>query len=513
MRNRIGCLANSGIISAVLTLLTITIFWSIQGNRMFSPGELSTKTGVPLGGVTSHAEIGDKCFRCHAAPWEAKGLNDHCQQCHTDIASQLQDGSSLHGILFMNNSRLSCRICHPEHGGAASPLTVMNRINFPHDSLGFSLNTHANTLCQDCHPSTIKKFNQDACISCHTPISPTFMQDHTTIFGTNCLACHDGLETYGKTFNHDDFVSKIIGKHKAVLCIQCHPAARTRSDLQLTPQACSACHLKDNIHSVGIGIACGDCHTPEAWKPAKFNHDLASFKLEGKHIDVPCEKCHVDGKYLGTPMDCAACHTKDDAHLGSYGTNCADCHSVNGWTPATFDHALSAFPLTGAHIGVPCVSCHINSVFKGTPMDCYSCHSSKDAHAGKFGKDCAACHTTSAWLPATFNHALSGFPLTGAHLNLACTQCHPNNNFSTASPACVSCHADPAWHAGSFGTNCASCHTTSNWSASYNGPHPSFGEGGGINHGGASCKDCHPSNVRSYTCLKCHNSNNPGGGD
>jgi hypothetical protein len=513
MSKRIGCLTNSGILSAILTLLIVTIFGLTRGNHMFSPGELNSKVGKPLGGVTSHAEIGDNCSRCHTAPWDSLGMNDRCQQCHQDIASQLQDKTTLHGILFIYNLSLTCRLCHPEHSGPSSPQTVMNRINFPHETLGFSLNKHKDNLCQDCHPSSIMKFSQEICISCHTQIDQKFMLEHTPVFGSNCLACHDGLETYGKSFNHDDYTYKISGKHKEVLCTGCHPGARSIVELQSTPQECSACHLKDNIHSAGIGISCADCHTPDGWKPAKFDHNLANFKLEGKHIDVPCEKCHTDGKYLGTPMDCATCHAKDDAHQGTYGMNCGDCHSVNGWKPATFDHTLSVFPLTGMHIGVPCTSCHINSIFKGTPMDCYSCHANKDAHNGRFGKDCSACHSTSGWLPATFNHALSGFPLTGAHLNLACTQCHPNNNFKSASPACVSCHGDPAWHAGSFGTNCASCHTTSDWSANYSGSHPSFGEGGGINHGGASCKDCHPVNVMSSTCKKCHDSNNPGGGD
>ncbi len=40
--------------------------------------------------------------------------------------------------------------------------------------------------------------------------------------------------------------------------------------------------------------------------------------------------------------------------------------------------------------------------------------------------------------------------------------------------------------------------------------------GSGVNHGGASCRDCHTQTLSSATCLACHDSNNPddeGGGD
>jgi hypothetical protein len=44
-------------------------------------------------------------------------------------------------------------------------------------------------------------------------------------------------------------------------------------------------------------------------------------------------------------------------------------------------------------------------------------------------------------------------------------------------------------------------------------PQPSGGEGGsGITHGGAACRQCHPSTVSQAVCTACHDSNNPGGG-
>ena len=210
-------------------------------------------------------------------------------------------------------------------------------------------------------------------------------------------------------------------------------------------------------------------------------------------------------------MECGSCHQQDDAHNGELGTDCALCHSTAKWKPSTFDHNNSIFKLTGAHLNVDCAQCHQGGSFKGTPTECYACHKVDDNHNGRFGTSCDACHSTTAWKPATFDHNLSTFRLTGAHANLACEKCH-SKGFAGTPAFCAGCHADPSFHKGMFGNNCSSCHNTSNWNASYKGPHPSFGDEGGINHGGASCRDCHTVNLATATCTKCHDSNNPGDG-
>ncbi len=51
----------------------------------------------------------------------------------------------------------------------------------------------------------------------------------------------------------------------------------------------------------------------------------------------------------------------------------------------------------GAHASLACESCHKNGVYKGTPSSCAACHSEPDFHVGKFGTDCATCHSPTAW--------------------------------------------------------------------------------------------------------------------
>jgi hypothetical protein len=519
MKNsRLGCFTASGLISTILTILILAGFYIVQGGILFSPGPLNAKSGPSLGGVTSHAEIAGQCNLCHTPFWGNATMADRCVVCHTDVAAQWRNPSTLHGVLRKNEPEMTCRTCHPDHRGANASLTDMSNANFPHDSLGYSLLAHqprsngSQIGCPDCHAQNyIAPFDQSVCATCHSKIDPVFTQTHLLAFGNDCLACHDGVDSYGHNFDHNKQKFPLTGKHADTLCSSCHLNARNLTDLRSAPQDCYSCHAKDDNHQGRFGTNCGICHTTTGWTPASFDHNLAAFKLDGQHINVACENCHINNVFKGTPTGCYSCHKKDDIHKGHYGTNCAACHTTAGWLPANVDHNLFSFKLTGKHITVACEGCHINGLFKGTPSGCYSCHQKDDNHKGRFGKDCGACHSTNGWKPATFDHNLSGFPLTGAHTALNCTQCHASGNFGGLSPSCAACHAEPSVHAGMFGTDCVQCHNTSNWNASFN--HPGGCDGNCANHAGASCRTCHPVNYSTATCTACHGSNNPGRGD
>jgi len=454
--NKLGCFTSAGIVATLVTLLVIAGFAFAGGSQMFSAGALNSVavSGKSYGGVTSHAEI-TNCSGCHAAPLSAETMADRCSSCHTDIAAQMKDVAKLHGAIKQKSSALACRDCHPDHRGASASLTDLGSNTFPHEALGYSLKGHQLTAqkaaftCQDCHPEAITKFSVDTCDNCHIQIDVAFANAHVLAYGTKCLDCHDGVDRFGKDFTHAGFAFKLSGKHADVACTKCHLNARTVADLQSAPQDCHSCHQKDDKHEGKFGTDCSACHKPSDWKDATFDHNLSAFKLEGEHAEVKCEKCHVNNVFKGTPQDCYSCHKNKDEHKGAFGTDCSTCHSPKGWDGATFDHNRSAFKLEGAHAQVRCEECHKNAVFKGTPS------------------------------------------------------------------TCVSCHADPAWHGGAMGTDCASCHGTSNWKqAKFSLPHPEprVEDGGsGVNHGGATCQQCHPTTVQQNTCKACHDGN-PGGG-
>ena len=506
--NRLGCFTGTGIIATIITLFAIVGVAFASGSQMFSAGALNAQTGDAYGGVNSHAQIVE-CSACHVAPLGAETMADRCASCHTDIAAQMFDVAKLHGIISQDNPTLSCRECHPEHRGGSAPLTDLGNNTFPHEALGFSMEGHQLTVkkeaftCKDCHHEDVTTFASDTCDSCHRQIDIAFAQAHTLAFGTDCLACHDGVDTFGSDFTHSAFAFQSDGKHADVACTKCHLDARTVADLQSVPQDCFSCHQQDDEHAGRFGQDCAACHSSDGWEPAKFDHNLSTFKLEGEHNEAACEDCHKNDVFAGTPQDCFSCHEQDDEHNGKFGQDCAVCHSPNGWEPANFNHDLSAFKLEGKHAEVSCESCHQNNIFKGTPTDCYSCHQQDDEHNGQFGTDCAACHTPNNWDDATFDHTRSNFPLTGAHVNVACENCHTNGQFKGLDTTCLACHAEPTEHAGQFGTDCAACHTTNAWTpASFNGDHTfplNHGESGTL-----SCATCHPSAYTTYTCYGCH---------
>ena len=522
IKNRpLGCMTFPALLASFLTLLAIVVSAFAAGGGFFSVGSLNAHDGANLGGVTSHSGIRNDCSKCHPAPWEADTMGDRCVKCHVDLAAQLLDPKTIHGALKGQQAILNCRPCHPDHRGPDAALTRVVPEGFPHSVTNFVLTAHVKRSdgipfsCSDCHIRSFKPFEKNLCADCHKERDKVFTPAHINEFGSDCLACHDGVDRYDKNFDHNVFAFKLDGKHVGLVCLKCHLNARTIADLRNISTDCQSCHTKDDAHQARFGPACGDCHITAGWQQSvKFDHNLVDYKLIGKHASVDCAKCHtVPHKFKGTPTDCYSCHAKDDKHNGQYGKECDECHTSTIWEHEKLDHSKFAFPLTGAHSTVDCLKCHQNSVFKGAPVICYGCHQKDDKHKGQYGEQCDLCHATTAWKPSTFSHQKTSFPLTGAHTNLLCTSCHKNGQFQTAPNFCDGCHGDPAFHSGLFGVECVSCHSTSNWSAKYTGPHPSFGEGGGIRHGGAGCRDCHTVNLMSAVCTKCHGGKNPGKGD
>lgn len=397
--HRLGFLAPSSIIIGILTLLITGGLLFTHGGTLFSPGPLNPQKGQPIAGVASHADLKGNCAACHGGLLQKTNMDERCSACHIDIQAQKGDPATLHGNLEKKNGNLECRSCHQEHGGS---LTDLSRAKVDHTDFGYDLSAHVSKLdgsafnCKDCHKQDFVTFDSGVCMECHLQDQPDQMQAHTQAFGYNCLACHDGIDTYNSNFNHDAFAFGLSGKHAEVACIQCHQNTHSPADLRSAPTDCNSCHTRDNPHSDLLGTDCASCHTTNDWQTATFDHNLAAYKLSGKHAEVACTDCHVNHDYTGLPTDCYSCHKGDDTHKGQYGTDCASCHTEAGWEQVQpFDHNAFSFKLTGQHVNVPCTSCHVNNVFKGTPTDCESCH--RDQHGGGLYSHCAYCHTPDYW--------------------------------------------------------------------------------------------------------------------
>jgi hypothetical protein len=300
--------------------------------------------------------------------------------------------------------------------------------------------------------------------------------------------------------------------------------------------------------------------------PALAEAQISPGRLARGHAPLEgsgrCFDCHVRGEGP-SPEKCLACHTllrerveaKRGLHARPEYADCKTCHidhqgadfDLVYWGKegrATFDHALTGHPLEGRHRALACESCHTarfnrhrdrlaagkasERTFLGLDTACASCH--EDAHRGtRFAsRECTSCHTPERWKPvARFDHAVTGFPLSGRHASAACEKCHRGEapplpvptstgvrRVLRATPGrdCANCHDDV--HAGKLGANCASCHGTASWR----------GEGGRRaggafdhdrtgyrlegRHQSVACARCHPSGrslrVRHERCTDCH---------
>ncbi len=410
MHTRLGCLSGTGLIAALLTLLLIAgISLGGGGGALFSPGALNAQQGeAELGGVRSHAEIA-RCAGCHPAIWEADRLADRCLDCHMEVAAQVRDRLGMHGLLE-GEARTDCRRCHTDHHGATAALTRMEAAsNYPHEASGFSLAAHRQGAdgrpfpCAGCHTDSLARFDPAVCTDCHAQIDPAFLQAHAALYPGECLACHDGLDTFGSNFDHQAAFFPLQGKHAGLDCAACHAGARSASDLKLTPRLCFDCHAADDPHGGDFGPDCAGCHTPDRWEGAAFDHSRSAFPLTGAHARVPCRDCHGDGPsgavYQGTPAECAACHAEPKYHAGRLGSDCAACHTTAAWTPARYDQPHT-FPLDHGEGGASsCRTCHPDRLEAYT---CYGCHAHTPAGIERKHQeeglrdfaDCARCHPT-----------------------------------------------------------------------------------------------------------------------
>ena len=450
--------------------------------------------------------------------------------------TQLAQSQSPHGENFV----MDCAKCHsPESWSFNSDKTT-----FSHDSTSFKLNgQHADVDCKTCHNDLAFSNIKDNCASCHNDM-------HLQTVGTDCARCHtannwlvaDVLQL------HEKASFPLIGVHKSVSCESCH---LSENSLRFDPIGtnCESCHLKDYQNTInpdhnkaGFSTNCAECHNvfDQNWGNTNFDHSF--FPLEQGHDIADCAKCHTSTNYSEISSDCISCHTKDfdntndpNHNQANFSTNCAECHTtIQGWNPAKFsDHDESFFPIySGKHAGVweNCTTCHSNTN-DYTQFNCITCHlnpETNDLHASVNGYNyndnaCLACHPTGDKENA-FDHNSTNFPLTGAHANTDCINCHATGYQGTSSQ-CVDCHlldfqstTNPEHIALNLSQDCAACHTTElGWKPATFDIHDDYYviEGAHIAIKN-DCAACHTSNFNATpnTCYGCHKSdyddtNNP----
>ncbi|WP_456379165.1 cytochrome c3 family protein [Lutibacter sp.] len=234
---------------------------------------------------------------------------------------------------------------------------------------------------------------ETSCFSCHTPFSG--------VSPKKCITCHNVKEigiitTKGVSIAYED---KNVVFHQ-----------------ELTDEDCLSCH--------------SDHKGVMAFRPvSQFSHTLLQQNALNK-----CNKCHNN--------------PSDNLHSNLTG-NCFECHTVNAWTPSTFDH--DTFFTNNVQAQNQCNTCH------STP---------NDALHSNFTGNCIDCHTLKSWTPSTFKHD-EYFKFDRDH-KTECTTCHVNKNYKKYT--CYGCHEhsrsnirEEHLEEGIFNyTNCTECHRSSN---------------------------------------------------
>jgi glutamate mutase epsilon subunit len=480
----------------------------------------TTQTTFPLTGK----HVTATCLQCHSSG-VYKGLAQACNSCH------LKD---FHGATNPNHVAagfpLDCSVCHSTTDWTGATFNHTTQTTFP------LTGKHVTATCLQCHASGVYKGLPVACNSCHLKdFQGTTNPNHVAAgFPQDCSVCHTTIDWNGATFNHTTQTAfPLTGKHITATCTQCHASGVFKG----LAMACNSCHLKDyqgttnpNHAAAGFPQDCSVCHTTTDWSGAVFNHTTQTkFPLTGAHIAATCAQCHSSGVFAGLSMDCYSCHSKDfqgaknPNHVaGGFPQDCHICHTTTAWTPASFDHNNTKFPLTGSHVAVACAQCHTAGQYVAISTACNSCHlkdyqgtTNPNHAAAGFPQDCSLCHTTTNWSGATFNHnTQTTFPLTGKHITTTCQQCHASGVYKGLATACNSCHlkdyqgtTNPNHVAAGFPQDCSLCHTTTDWTGAVfnHNTQTTFPLTG--KHITTTCQQCHASGVYkglATACNSCH---------
>ena len=538
-----------------------------HGTRSFTDRapmvRLHQLTQFPL--TEAHTTVA--CESCHKpsaqGQMQYKGTSVACASCHMDNyrSAKAPDHVTM-------GFPTDCKSCHKnmqDWRSASFAFAKFGSTDFTHPASFPLTNAHAGRQCDDCHKGNYISLVNN-CYSCHQTMARSYDNVTNPIhtapsFGTSnaaCLGCHNTVAWQPSLFAHPA-AFPLTNAHAGRQCVACHGTGVYTG----TSVTCISCHQNS---SPGYASAtnpvheptnfptstCTGCHNTVAWRPASLFTHPGGFPMLGNHSRAvrQCDDCHSTIGYTAksSDSDCITCHANSNpgynnpgptapvhtpASFPSTTSNCVGCHSQAAtafvsWAGGSgFDHTGAGFPLTNAHSGVACETCHKGN-YSTTVNNCYSCHETlaksyssavNPPHSTPaFGTDnasCAGCHNTTAFSPSKFKHVAT-FPLTNAHASQLCESCHAGNYVSLLN-SCYSCHqglqkgygtaTNPPHSTPAFGQDnaaCTTCHSTTAFSPSKWSHPATFALSNA--HAGRLCEDCHKSNYATLAnnCYSCH---------
>ncbi len=233
-----------------------------------------------------------RCTDCHADSHRGQFPGRDCTDCHTDAAWKPArlDHDTSRFTLQGRHEPVPCDKCHhQEELGAGVVGARFRPVPF--------------AACADCHADVhAGQFGVQDCGACHT------------VAGWKAAA----------DFDHERSRFPLRGRHVQTACDKCHAGVAEGTPTRFRPlphERCDDCHADSHDAQFvvqGRATDCAVCHQDSDWKPASaFDHDRASYHLEGAHTAVACAGCHPAyttpageqrRRYRPLSTDCAACH-------------------------------------------------------------------------------------------------------------------------------------------------------------------------------------------------------------
>lgn len=252
------------------------------------------------------------CKSCHKQKLTTPLNFKNCFNCHQDY----------HEKQFAKNGvSPDCSACHSVNGFTEFVYTIEQ-----HNDNGFPLKgAHIATPCNSCHLKQEKwKFREigKKCSDCHENIHSGYISEKYYP-DQNCESCHNSERWKNVNFDHNQTQFELSGAHKVKTCRDCHfngeKTGHSNQKFAGRGTACNNCHKDVHMQQFELNGStdCTRCHTQDAFKPAgKFDHNTALFKLDGKHVNVACIKCHKEESLQGqtfiqykiNKFKCEDCH-------------------------------------------------------------------------------------------------------------------------------------------------------------------------------------------------------------
>jgi hypothetical protein len=282
---------------------SVESFHQIQGMKDFD----HNLTGFKL--ENKHQAV--SCKSCHKTALTDPVKHGKCSDCHVDY----------HNNQFTKNGiKPDCSACHDTRGFVNFSYTIEQ-----HNESIFPLQgAHEATPCFACHKKTEKwNFREIGirCNDCHIDIHDPYLSQKYYP-EADCKNCHSAGSWSEIRFDHNKTNFTLEGKHLNQSCRTCHfSSAGDGTVIQQFAGLsvnCTGCHKDIHVKQFEMeGITdCARCHGFENWKAGKFDHNSARFVLDGKHINVACNKCHKtiqEGEltyvqYKLNEFKCESCH-------------------------------------------------------------------------------------------------------------------------------------------------------------------------------------------------------------